>query len=250
MNLISFIFPKLRTLKTWLDNCLKRLVSDDPFTRNIINVSKHCWNLHHSTFIIFLSHYQRNWVGKSLSYWYAKSWDCLLTHWLPMKNIVLHRDNITTTIQTQLSQKQKAFSQFFAAFFNRAQTLLRCASQHLYHIDWVLSRKFCSKKSLLLTCEVLGLLANTLATDEKYPVLHRDNLTTTIQMQLSQKQKDFSQFSVSFLKSRLNFKHFETKDEPHRFCISEVTDSENIVGKLCRNSCFRRCFEKQYGNCA
>ena len=47
---------------------------------------------------------------------------------------------------------------------------------------------------------------NTLATDEKYPVLNRENLRTPIQMQLSQ---TFSQFFALFLKSRLNFEHFE-----------------------------------------
>ena len=110
----------------------------------------------------------------------------------------------------------------------RAQALLKSASQHLYHIHRSLPRKLSWKKSLLLTCKILGLLVNTLAADEKYPVLNRDNLTIPIQMQLSQKQKTFSQFFAAFLKSTLNFKHFESKDDPHRFCIFEVTDSENV----------------------
>ena len=85
------------------------------------------------------------------------------------------------------------------------------------------------KKSLLLTWKILGLLVNTLAPDEKYPVLNRDNLTIPIQMQLSQKQKTFSEFFAAFLKSRLNFKYFVKKDDPPRFCIFEITDSENVV---------------------
>ena len=48
-------------------------------------------------------------------------------------------------------------------------------------------------------------------------------------MQLSQKQKSFSEFFASFLKSRLNFKYFEKKDDPHRFSISEITDSEKVI---------------------
>ena len=91
------------------------------------------------------------------------------------------------------------------------QTLLKSASQHLYHIHWSLARKLCSKKSLLLTCQILGLLVNTLATDEKYPVLNRENLTILIQMPLFQKEKFFSQFSAAFFKSRLNFEYFEKK---------------------------------------
>ena len=55
----------------------------------------------------------------------------------------------------------------------------------------------------------MGLLLNTLAADETYPVLNRDNFVIPIQMQLSQKQKPFSEFFAAFLKSILNFKHFE-----------------------------------------
>ena len=85
------------------------------------------------------------------------------------------------------------------------------------------------KKSLFFTTQILGLLVNTLAADEKYPVLNRDNLTIPIQMQLSQKQKTFSEFFAAFLKSRLNFKYFLKKDDPPRFSIFEITDSENVV---------------------
>ena len=89
----------------------------------------------------------------------------------------------------------------------RAQALLKSASQHLYHIHRSLPRKLSWKKSLLLTCQILGLLVNTLAADEKYPVGNRDNLKIPIQMQLSQKQKIFSEILSEFLKSRLNFEH-------------------------------------------
>ena len=49
------------------------------------------------------------------------------------------------------------------------------------------------------------------------------------QMQHSKKQKTFYQYIATFLKSRLNLKHFEKNDDPHRFCILEITDSENVV---------------------
>ena len=48
-------------------------------------------------------------------------------------------------------------------------------------------------------------------------------------MGLCQKQKTFSQLFAAFLISRLNFKHFLKKDDPHRFCIFEVPDSENLA---------------------
>ena len=100
---------------------------------------------------------------------------------------------------------------------------------NLYSIQLSLPSQLSWKKSLLLNSQILGLLVNTLAADEKYPLVKRDSLTIKFQMQLSQKQKTFSEFFAAFLKSTINFKHFEKKDHPHRFCISEITVSENVV---------------------
>ena len=85
------------------------------------------------------------------------------------------------------------------------------------------------KNSLLLTCQTLEPLVNTLAADDKYPVLNRDNLRTSIQIPLSQKQTTFPENFAAFLKSTINFEHFEKKDDPQRFCISKIKDSENVV---------------------
>ena len=45
-------------------------------------------------------------------------------------------------------------------------------------------------------------------------------------MQLSGKQETFSEISAAFLKSSLNFAHFQKKHESHSLGISEITDSE------------------------
>ena len=100
----------------------------------------------------------------------------------------------------------------------RAQAMFKSASEHFYHIHWSLRSQFSQKKSLLLTCQILGLLFNKF-----------DNLTIVGQMQLPQQQKTFSQFSAVFFKSRFNFKYFEKKDGARRFCIPEITDFENAV---------------------
>ena len=71
------------------------------------------------------------------------------------------------------------------------------------------------EKSHLVIHKILRLFVNTLAVDEKHFLLNRDNLTQPIQIQLSQKQKAFSQFLFAFLKSILNFKHLPKKDDPH-----------------------------------
>ena len=88
MTLIDFVFSKLRTLKTCSDKCLKSLVSEDPSTSNMVNVPRQCWNLHQSTFIIFIDHCQVNLVRRNLSYWHAKSRDCSLTNWILMTGIL------------------------------------------------------------------------------------------------------------------------------------------------------------------
>ena len=116
-----------------------------------------------------------------------------------------------------MSKKSRFRGCFDKQYGKRAQALLKSASQHLYHIHRSLPRKLSWKKSLLLTCQILGLLVNTLAADEKYPVLNRDNLTIPNQMHLSEKQKKLYQFLAAFLKCILNFKYFFKKDDPQRF---------------------------------
>ena len=45
-------------------------------------------------------------------------------------------------------------------------------------------------------------------------------------MQLSGKQKTFSEFFSAFLKSSLNFEHFQEKYDSHSRGICELTESE------------------------
>ena len=79
---------------------------------------------------------------------------------------------------------------------------------------------------MLVLCNILRLFVNTLTADDKYSLVNTNNLTQSIQTLLSQKQKTFSQFFSSFLKSALNFEHFQKKDDPHSPCISVTTVSE------------------------
>ena len=79
---------------------------------------------------------------------------------------------------------------------------------------------------MLELCKILRLFVNTLTDDDKYSLLYRDNLTQEIQILLSQKRKAFSQFFSAFLKSTLNFEHFQKKDDPHSRCSSQITVSE------------------------
>ena len=59
------------------------------------------------------------------------------------------------------------------------------------------------------------MFVHTLTVANKDYLLNRDKLTQPIQVELSQKEKVFSQFSFASLKSILKFKHLPTKDDPH-----------------------------------
>ena len=68
--------------------------------------------------------------------------------------------------------------------------------------------------------KILTPFVNTLTINDKDYLLNRDNLTQQIHMQLSQKQKTFSEFFFAFLKSILNFKYLAEKGNPRSLCIS------------------------------
>ena len=67
------------------------------------------------------------------------------------------------------------------------------------------------QKSFLDTWIFFRPFLNTLTADDKYSLLSRHKWMQTIQMHLSGKQNNFSQFFSAFLESALNFEHFQTK---------------------------------------
>ena len=118
----------------------------------------------------------------------------------------------------------------------RAQALLKSASVDLYPIVWSLKCQLCWKKSLLLTCQILGLLVKALAANKKYPLLKRDHLTIPIQMQLSQKEETSSLFSAAFLKSTWNFEHFDKKAVLIGFVILKLRTLKTLSDKCLKSS--------------
>ena len=74
-----------------------------------------------------------------------------------------------------------------------------------------------------MICEILRPFINTFTANDKYSVLNKQYLLHPIDMQLTQKQKTFSQFFSAFLKSRLNFEHIQKE---------EMTLRGNVFAKL------------------
>ena len=61
---------------------------------------------------------------------------------------------------------------------------------------------------------------------DKCSVPNTENLIQPIHMQLSQTLETFSEIFPVFSKCRLNFAHFEKKDDAHRLFICEATACE------------------------
>ena len=77
--------------------------------------------------------------------------------------------------------------------------------------------------------KILRLFVHTFTAYDKYSVLNREYITHPIHMQISQKQRTFSQLFFASFKSRLNFEHIEKKDDSHISCVSEIRLFKNVV---------------------
>ena len=66
-------------------------------------------------------------------------------------------------------------------------------------------------------------------------------------MQLSQKQKNFSQFFSPFLKSRSKFEHIKKKMTPIANVFPKLRTSKNLVRKISKEYRFRVPLDKQHG---
>ena len=64
-------------------------------------------------------------------------------------------------------------------------------------------------------------------------------------MQVSGKQKTFSAFSSSFLKSSLTFEHFSKKDDSHSEVFPKLRSPKNNVRSISIKSRFKGSFGKQ-----
>ena len=96
--------------------------------------------------------------------------------------------------------------------------------------------------------KILRLFVNTFGADDKYSLLNKDNWTKPIQMELSQKQKTFSEFFSAFLKSNLNFEHIQKKKMTLiADAYPKLRTQKNLVRSMSKKSRFKGSFGKQHG---
>ena len=153
----------------------------------------------------------------------------------------------TKNVVRQMAKKSRFRRPLEKQHGKRSQTLLKSERLHFYHIHWSLRREWSWKKLLLVICKILGLFVNTLTADDKYSLLNRNNLTQSIQMKLSKKQKTVSDlFSLSF-KSRLIFKLFKKKVNPIAYGFPKLRIPVGVVRQIPKKFRFRRPYDKQHG---
>ena len=125
-----------------------------------------------------------------------------------------------------MSKKSRFRLPFQKEHGKRVSTLSKFERQNLYHIYWSTRTQFSCRKSLLGICKSLRLFVNTMSAVDKCSLPNTDNSMQPIHNQLSQKLKTFSKLFPAFRKSRLNFEHFQKKDDANSLFICEATACE------------------------
>ena len=77
---------------------------------------------------------------------------------------------------------------------------------------------------------MLTLFVNTLTANGKYSLLSTDNLIQTIQMDLSQNEKTFSEFFRAFFNCTSNFESFQKKMTVIARVFPKFQSPKDVVG--------------------
>ena len=72
----------------------------------------------------------------------------------------------------------------------------------------------------------------------------------TIQMNLSQKQKIFSDFFSAFFESALNFEHFQKKRTFIAYLFPKLPTTKNLLRQMSKSSRFRERVDRRHGKYA
>ena len=72
----------------------------------------------------------------------------------------------------------------------------------------------------------------------------------TIQMNLSQKQKSFSEFFSAFFESALNSEHFQKKMTLIAYVFPKLPTTKNVLRHMSKSSRFRERVDRRHGKWA
>ena len=153
-------------------------------------------------------------------------------------------ERTTKNVVRSISKKSRFRGLFEKQDGKPAKRLFMFERQHLYHILWSLLGEFSCKKSLLVIWKIFRLFVNTVTADDKYSLFNKHNSTQRIHMQLSQKQKIFSEFFSQRLKSNLNFDHFQKKMTLVDDVFPILWTPKNVLRSMSKKSRFREPFKQ------
>ena len=100
--------------------------------------------------------------------------------------------------------------------------------------------------SPLVIGEILGVFANTLTADSKYPIEDWQNYQLPIQMQLSQKRNTFSNFLFHFWNLHQIFNILKRDTMVIANVFSKLQTVKNFVRPLCKKCRFGTRFDNQH----
>ena len=107
-------FWNYRLQKPVLLTCLKNPVSEHLWVVNMLKAPGHCLTLHSSIYVIFFDQSEIKTARKILPLYYLKSWDCFLTYWHPMENILSQKKRVFhATNSNAIIQKSQIFFPIF-----------------------------------------------------------------------------------------------------------------------------------------
>ena len=96
--------------------------------------------------------------------------------------------------------------------------------------SWVITVKVIElQKSLIDTWKFFRPFLKTWTANDKYSLISKDKWMETIQMHLSQKQKDFSQSFPAFFESALNFEHFQKKMSLIAYVFPKLPTTKDVL---------------------
>ena len=277
-------FWNYRLWKISSDHSVNSAVSEHTLTVNMWNCPKYFQYLYESLFKMCFNNFERSGLGKCLPYYYLKSYWCFFTHWLPNPSMLLKIGRIChSQFQCIYLKHEKLFLNFLLYFlkitvipnlFPKLQTVntfvrplcenpcfeTRFESQHLklskklakspwenfFHVFSSFWEKLIWKVSPWLFREILRVSLNTLTTCLKYPVEDWENLALPIQMQFSEKRKNFSQFFLPFLESPSNLNILRKKTMLRANVFRKLQSVKIFVRQLCQKHRFGTRFDSQH----
>ena len=186
-------------------------------------------------FLIFLFHF---WILHQIL-------NVLKKKVIVIANVFLKLQTVEVFVR-KLSKEHRFRTGFGIQHVKPSQMVAKSRWECFYHVFSTFLANLIWKMSPLVLGEILEVFLNILTADGKYRVQGCGNMQLPIQMQLSEKQKIFSEIFIPFLESTSNFKHFEKKMIIIANAFPKLQTVNILVRPLSKKRRFRTRFDNQH----